>query len=111
MNVTVTAFPTHVARVAISLTVAFAVSDRLTGEQRFPIIPVVGTVKGISGSTIYVESGAQVMTIFAVERTRNLEGQDFSRYLTRTAWRRLLRTVQNRCFRQTRGGSNLAQYR
>jgi hypothetical protein len=81
MDVTVTAFPTHVARVAISLTVAFAVCDRLPGQQRFPghhpIIPVVGTVKSISGSTIYVESGAQVTTVFAVERTEIWKGRTF----------------------------------
>jgi hypothetical protein len=81
MYVTVTAFPTPVARLAISLTVAFAVHDRLPGQQRslsdHPIIAVVGTVKSISGSTIYVESGAQVTTVVAEERTEVWKGRVF----------------------------------
>jgi hypothetical protein len=81
MNVTVTAFPTHVARVAIGLAVAFAVSDCLTGQQRFPgdhpIIPVVGTVKSISGKAILVDGGAQATTVVSDGRTEIWKGKTF----------------------------------
>jgi hypothetical protein len=81
MNLTVTAFPTHVLRLAISLTVALAVSDHLPGQQRspsdHPIIPVVGTVKSISGSTIYVESGAHITLVVADGGTEVWKGRTF----------------------------------
>ena len=79
MEVAVTTLRRHVARLAFSLTVALALSNGLPGQQRspsnHPIIPVVGTVKAISGHVISVETGAQITSVFASEHSEIWKGK------------------------------------
>jgi hypothetical protein len=74
-------FRRHVPRVVLCL-IAAAVSVRqLPGQPRspadHPIIPVIGTVKSISGGIISVDAGGQVTTVVADERTEIWKGKIF----------------------------------
>ena len=70
-----------VLRVVLLLIASIAFVQRLPGQQRLesdhPIIPVVGTVKGISGKAILVDNGAQATTVVSDERTEFWKGKTF----------------------------------
>lgn len=76
-----TTFPQQVARLSISVIATLAVSNYLPGQQRsrsdHPIIPVVGTVKAISGNVVSVDAGAQVTTVVADDHTEVWKGKTF----------------------------------
>jgi hypothetical protein len=74
-------FSRPVPRVVLVLVATIAFFQRLPGQQPpqsvNPIIPVIGTVKGISGNAILVDGGAQVTTVVADERTEIWKGKTF----------------------------------
>jgi hypothetical protein len=69
-----------VPRVALVL-IAIAFVQALTCQQRpqsdHPIISVIGTVKGISGNQIRVESGQRILAVATDERTEIWRGKTF----------------------------------
>src|SRR5260370_28696439 len=74
-------FSRLVPRVVLVLVETIAFFQRLPGQQRsqsdHPIIPVVGTVKGISGKAILVDGGTQATSVGSEERTEFWKGKTF----------------------------------
>src|ERR1035437_10305817 len=70
-----------VPRAVLVLIATIAFFQHLPGQQRpqsdHPIIPVVGTVKGISGNIISVDAGERVIAVFTNERTEIWKGKIF----------------------------------
>jgi hypothetical protein len=77
----VNGFSPLVPRAVLVLIATIAFFHGLPGQQRSPsnhlIISVVGTVKGISGNTIVVDSGAKVTAVIADKRTEIWKGKTF----------------------------------
>ena len=73
-------FPRLVPRVVLVLIATIAVVH-VPGQQRSQsdhlIIPVIGTVKSISGNVISVDAGERVIAVFTNERTEIWKGKIF----------------------------------
>jgi uncharacterized protein DUF5666 len=74
-------FSRQVFRPVLGLLATIAFFQCLPGQQRsqsdHPIIPVVGTVKGVTGQAILVDGGTQATTIVSDERTEFWKGKTF----------------------------------
>jgi hypothetical protein len=74
-------FARQVAQVAFSVIAILVVCNRLPGQQHShsdnPIIPVIGTVKAISGDIIYVASDGHVTSVFTNDHTKVWKGKIF----------------------------------
>jgi hypothetical protein len=70
-----------VPRAALVLIATIVFVHRLPGQERspsvHPIIPVIGTVKSISGNVISVDAGERVIAVFTNERTEIWKGKIF----------------------------------
>ena len=74
-------FPRLVPRIVLGLLATITFVHHLSGQQRsqsdHPIIPVIGTVKSISGNVISVDAGERVIAVFTNERTEIWKGKIF----------------------------------
>src|ERR1035437_3359669 len=74
-------FSRLVPRAVLVLIATIAFVHRLAGQERsqpdHPIIPVIGTVKSISGNVISVETGKRVIAVFAHGNTDIWKGKIF----------------------------------
>ena len=74
-------FPRLVPRIVLGLLATITFVYHLSGQQRsqsdHPIIPVIGTVKSISGNVISVETGKRVIAVFADGNTDIWKGKIF----------------------------------
>src|SRR5260370_6549796 len=74
-------FSRLVPPVVLVLVETIAFFQRLPGQQRsqsdHPIIPIVGSVKGLSGKAILVDGGTQATTVVSDERTEFWKGKTF----------------------------------
>jgi hypothetical protein len=74
-------FPRLVPRIVLGLLATITFVHHLSGQQRsqsdHPIIPVIGTVKTISGNVISVDAGERVIAVFADGNTDIWKGKIF----------------------------------
>ena len=74
-------FPRLVPRIVLGLLATITFVHHLPGQQRsqsdHPIIPVIGTVKSISGNVISVDAGERVIAVFADGNTDIWKGKIF----------------------------------
>ena len=74
-------FPRLVPRIVLGLLATITFVHHLPGQQRsqsdHPIIPVIGTVKSISGNVISVDAGERIVAVFTNQRTEIWKGKIF----------------------------------
>src|ERR1039457_22549 len=74
-------FPRLVPRIVLGLLATITFVHHLPGQQRsqsdHPIIPVIGTVKSISGNQISVESGTRIIGVATDDHTEVWKGKTF----------------------------------
>src|ERR1035437_3448138 len=74
-------FSRLVPRAVLVLIATIAFVHRLPGQERspsvHPIIPVIGTVKSISGNQISVESGTRIIAVATDDHTEVWKGKTF----------------------------------
>src|ERR1039457_6523234 len=74
-------FPRLVPRIVLGLLATITFVHHLPGQQRsqsdHPIIPVIGTVKSVSGNQISVESGTRIIAVATDDHTEVWKGKTF----------------------------------